>query len=133
MHIRGFFLRHPSHNPRPPVPSSFRNQSDDNPAMAISAVALPPRELSAHPLRKNLWLAAGALSALVLTIVVGNFVIDRHHAITSDAVGHDFLAFYTAGHFLREGHPQKMYDLNAVRDFQKQIGHANHLELRSAS
>src|SRR5947207_7786334 len=88
---------------------------------------------SAHPLRKKLWLGAGAITLLVMTIVIGNFFVDREKAITADAVGHDFLAFYTAGHFLREGHAERMYDLEAVRKFQQEVGEANHLELKKQS
>src|SRR3954468_23190098 len=101
--------------------------------MTMGAVALPVRENTAHPLRKKLWLASGALTLFVLTIAIGNSVIDRRNAITADAVGHDFLAFYTAGHFLREGHAERMYDLESVRRFQREVGQANHLELKIES
>ncbi len=88
---------------------------------------------SAHPLRKKLWLSVGAITLLVMTIVIGNLFVDREKAITADAVGHDFLAFYTAGHFLREGRAEKMYDLEAVRKFQNEVGEKNHLELKKQS
>src|SRR4051795_11932337 len=101
--------------------------------MTMGAVALPIFPGSAHPLRKKLWLACGALTLFVLTIVIGNSVIDRRNAITADAVGHDFLAFYTAGHFVREGQAARMYDLEAVRQFQKEGGEINHLELKKES
>src|SRR5215208_180508 len=100
--------------------------------MTMGAVALPVMERPAHPLRKKLWLASGAMTLFVLTIVIGNSVIDRRNAITADAVGHDFLAFYTAGHFVREGQAGRMYDLDAVRQFQQQLGEANHLELKKS-
>ncbi|HEV8378350.1 MAG TPA: glycosyltransferase family 87 protein [Tepidisphaeraceae bacterium] len=99
----------------------------------MGAVALPLMEKPAHPLRKKLWLAAGAITVFVLTIAIGNSVIDRRNAITADAVGHDFLAFYTAGHFLREAKAQRMYDLEAVRQFQQEVGQSNHLELKKQS
>lgn len=101
--------------------------------MTMGAVALPIGGESAHPLRKKLWLGCGALTLFVLTIVIGNTLIDRRNAITADAVGHDFLAFYTAGHFLREGKAERMYDLEAVRQFQREVGEANHLELKKES
>src|SRR4051812_38069232 len=88
---------------------------------------------TAHPVRKKLWLSAGAITLVVMTIVVMNPLISRDKAITADAVGHDFLAFYTAGHFLRQGHGEKMYDLEAVRKFQQEVGEANHLELKKQS
>jgi hypothetical protein len=101
--------------------------------MTMSAAALPLVEKPAHPLRKKMWLRAGAITLFVLTIAIGNAVIDRRNAITADAVGHDFLAFYTAGHFLREGKPQRMYELEAVRRYQREVGEANHLELKKQS
>src|ERR1041385_7380105 len=101
--------------------------------MTMGAVALPVRENTAHPLRKRLWLGAGALTLFVLTLAIGNSLIDRQKAITADAVGHDFLAFYTAGHFLREGQAARMYDLEAVRRFQQETGEANHLALKKQS
>ena len=99
----------------------------------MGAVALPVAEKPAHPLRKRLWLGAGALTLFVLTIAIGNSVIDRKDAITADAVGHDFLAFYTAGHFVREGRTERMYDLESVRRFQQELGESNHLELKKQS
>jgi len=99
----------------------------------MGGFALPATENPAHPLRKKLWLGAGAMTLLVLTIVIGNLVIDRKNAITADAVGHDFLAFYTAGHFLRQGRAERMYDLEAVRRFEQEVGEANHLELKKQS
>src|SRR3954471_24346389 len=101
--------------------------------MTMGAVALPVIDSAAHPLRKKLWLGAGAISLFVLTIAIGNVFVDRGNAITADAVGHDFLAFYTAGHFLRDGQAARMYDLEAVRQFQQQVGEANHLELKKQS
>jgi len=101
--------------------------------MTMGAVALPVMENPAHPLRKKLWLAAGGLTLFVMTLAIGNSLIDRQKAITADAVGHDFLAFYTAGHFLREGRADRMYDLEAVRRFQQETGEANHLALKKQS
>src|SRR6266571_2743483 len=101
--------------------------------MTMGALALPVVDQPAHPLRKRLWLGAGAITVFVLTIAIGNIFIDRRDAITADAVGHDFLAFYTAGHFLREGQAGRMYDLEAVRQFQQETGRANHLELKKNS
>jgi hypothetical protein len=101
--------------------------------MTMGALALPVVENPAHPLRKKLWLASGGMTIFVLTLVIGNSIIDRRNAITADAVGHDFLAFYTAGHFVREGQTSRMYDLEAVRQFQQELGESNHLELKKQS
>ena len=97
----------------------------------MSAAALPVMENPAHPLRKKLWLAAGGLTLFVMTLAIGNSFIDRQKALTADAMGHDFIAFYTAGHFLREGRAERIYDFEAVRRFQQETAEANHLALKS--
>jgi hypothetical protein len=56
-------------------------------------------------------------------------VIDRSRAVTPDMLGHDFLAFYTAGTFARLGDFHLMYDLGAVRDFQHATAVANGLNV----
>jgi len=59
-------------------------------------------------LRKRLWQAAGLLVLLVATLVVGNLFVDDQRAVTSRLLGHDFLAFYTAGSFVRTGQIDKL-------------------------
>jgi hypothetical protein len=101
--------------------------------MSVGALPNPVGGNSARSLRKKLWLGAAALTLLVVTLAIGNAVIDRDKAITADAVGHDFLAFYTAGHFLRVGRSAEMYELEAVRRFQQEVGEQNGLELKKDS
>jgi hypothetical protein len=71
-------------------------------------------------MRTRLWQAAGALVLLLATFAVANFVIPRDRAVTRDLIGHDFLAFYTAGTFARLGQFDSLYDLDAVRAFQRE-------------
>jgi hypothetical protein len=44
-------------------------------------------------------------------------------------LGHDFIAFYTAGTFVREGRYQELYNLDSVRNFEHQIAKRNGVEL----
>lgn len=79
--------------------------------------------------RKALWLAAAALGLFVLTLAAGNFFLPRERAVSLRMLGHDFLAFYTAACFVHEGRPAQMYDLDAVRRFQRQTAAAADLEM----
>ena len=88
-----------------------------------------PAVLRPVPVRTRLWQAAGALVLIVSTFLVGNLVIDRSRAVTSDMLGHDFLAFYTAGTFARLGQYESIYDLGAVGDFQHQTAAGNGLNV----
>ena len=61
---------------------------------------------------------------VLLTIVVGNRFIPQDKAVTRQMLGHDFLAFYTAGSFVREGRYHDLYKLDAVKDFEQSTAHA---------
>ena len=65
---------------------------------------------------KRLWLGGVALGLFLTTLVVGNAFLSDDKAITRRMLGHDFLAFYTAGQFVRDGRICQLYDLGAVRD-----------------
>jgi hypothetical protein len=73
---------------------------------------------------RRLWLGGSAIGVFLLTLVVGNAVIARDRAVTSDMVGHDFLAFYTAGSFVLQGRTHELYRLESVRQFEQSTGHA---------
>ncbi len=62
-----------------------------------------------------------ALLLFLLTLFIGNFFTPANRAISRSEIGHDFLAFYTAGTFVRTGRASELYDLTAVRDFQHQL------------
>src|SRR5438034_10797130 len=74
-------------------------------------------------------LAGVGLLLFILTFVIGNFFLPPERRLTQSMVGHDFLAFYTAGTFLREGRPHDIYDLQKVKTFQHDLGERAHLQL----
>src|SRR5262245_49564977 len=65
----------------------------------------------------------------MLTIAAINPFLPREKRVTSQLLGHDFLAFYTAGTFAREHRFADLYNLDAVRDFERQTAVENHLEV----
>jgi alpha-1,2-mannosyltransferase len=87
------------------------------------------RSLRATAPRKRLWLTGCALALLLLTIVVGNRFIPQDKAVTRQMLGHDFLAFYTAGSFVRDGNYHDLYKLDPVRDFEQSTAHSVGLEV----
>ncbi len=52
--------------------------------------------------------------------------------LTIHNAGYDFIAFYTAGTFVREGRVGDLYKLDAVRDFQHEVARRSQLELGEA-
>jgi hypothetical protein len=69
-------------------------------------------------LGKRLWQGAFALGLFLVLLFIGNLVCDPAKALNSHMVGHDFLAFYTGGDFVRTGQLDQLYNLDAVRVFQ---------------
>jgi hypothetical protein len=78
---------------------------------------------------KRLWLAGGVVGIFLLTLVIGNQFIANDRSVTRQMLGHDFLAFYSAGSFVRSGHYHNLYDLNSVRDFEQSTAHTAGLEV----
>ena len=62
-------------------------------------------------------------------MVIGNCFVSADKAVTKKSAGHDFLAFYTAGTFVRTGRTAELYDLNATGAFEQQIARQQQLEL----
>ncbi len=81
------------------------------------------------PPRRRLWLTGSAMAIFLLTLIVGNQFIPRSKAVTGSMLGHDFLPFYTAGTFLRQGRIHDLYNLDAVRDFEQSTAHGVGLEV----
>lgn len=69
------------------------------------------------------------MALFLLTLAAGNMVLPATRSITGNMLGHDFLAFYTAGTFARQGQFDRLYDLDAARDFQHQLASTEHLEI----
>lgn len=80
-------------------------------------------------LRTRLWQAGICLAVFIATLAVGNFVIAPEKALNGKLLGHDFMAFYTAGTFVREGRTSDLYNLDAVRTFQHQLARRQGLEV----
>jgi hypothetical protein len=79
--------------------------------------------------RKRLWLGGSALGLVLLVFVVGNAFIPRDKAVTRQMLGHDFLAFYTAGSFVNQGRYRELYNLESVKAFEQATAHAVGLEV----
>ena len=65
----------------------------------------------------------------LLTLAVGNLFVAPDKALSLRSAGYDFLAFYTAGTFVREGRTAQLYDLPAVQAFQQSVARAGAFEL----
>jgi hypothetical protein len=94
----------------------------------MPTIALP-HLLRPAPMRKRLWQLLTLLAIVTFGMVIGNALAPADKALTSRALGTDFLAFYTAGTFVREGRVDDLYDLQKVAAFQKQIATTSGLEI----
>jgi hypothetical protein len=74
-------------------------------------------------------MSACALGVFLLTIVIGNHFVSSDKSVTREMLGHDFLAFYTAGSFVRQGRTRELYHLDSVKDFEQVTAHAAGLEV----
>jgi hypothetical protein len=74
-------------------------------------------------------MSGGAIAAFLLTLVIGNQFIAADRSVTREMLGHDFLAFYTAGSFVRQGRARELYNLDSVREFEQATAHAAGLEV----
>ncbi|MFI5377821.1 MAG: glycosyltransferase family 87 protein [Tepidisphaerales bacterium] len=72
-----------------------------------------------HSLRTRFWIGASLLALAIATITAGNIFMPRPRSVGQSMLGYDFLAFYTAGHFLNTGQPENVYDLRALRAYQE--------------
>jgi hypothetical protein len=80
-----------------------------------------PHLLRPAPLRRRLWQLSVLLAIVIFTFAAGNFFLPADKAVSSRTLGHDFVAFYTAGTFVREGRTQDLYDLKKVADYQETL------------
>jgi hypothetical protein len=80
-------------------------------------------------LRRRLWQGAIALGLFIATLGVGNFCIPAEKALDRKELGQDFIAFYTAGTFAREGRFDDIYNLDIVHTFQRQAAQEAQINL----
>jgi alpha-1,2-mannosyltransferase len=78
---------------------------------------------------RRLWKTGGAVAIFLLTLLVGNFFVPASERLSNGMMGHDFLAFYTAGTFVREGRQSDLYDLPKVKTFQHELAHKARLQI----
>jgi hypothetical protein len=78
---------------------------------------------------KRLWKAFGIMVLLIATFVGMNLSLSGEKHLGGGDLGHDFLAFYTAGTFVREGDFTTMYDMTAVHDFELGVARQFGLQL----
>jgi len=84
----------------------------------------PPRTLC-----RKLWRGEILLLAFIATLVIGNFFVSADRSVGRNMLGHDFTAFYAAGHFADLRQFDKLYDIQAVKDFEQATGRAAGLTL----
>jgi hypothetical protein len=72
------------------------------------------------------------LLILELTLVMANGFLRADRALDRRMLGHDFTAFYAAGHFAGLGQFDKLYDIEAIKQFEQQTGREAKLSLRDA-
>ena len=92
--------------------------------MPLSLAILRPR-----PLATRLWQGGGLAAAVILAIVAMNFVVPEDQSVGRRMLGHDFLAFYTAGGLVRDGQADQLYNLETTRRVQAEIRAEHHLDL----
>jgi hypothetical protein len=80
-------------------------------------------------LRKRMWQVGLAVAMFIATATAMNFFQSPERQVTRKSAGHDFLAFYTAGTFVRTGRTAELYDLPAVKAFEHEIVRREGLEL----
>src|SRR4051794_7612780 len=80
-------------------------------------------------LRRRLWQGAVALALFIGTLGVGNFFVPAEKALDRKVLGQDFIAFYTAGMFAREGRFDDLYNIQRVAEFQHQVARDAQIEL----
>jgi len=96
--------------------------------MAYTLAILRPQ-----PTSTRLWQAGGLVAAIVLTVVVLNQLLPAEKSVGGEMLGHDFLAFYTAGTVVNNGNTGDLYSLSYANTFQHEIGRWFDLDLAEAS
>ena len=71
-------------------------------------------------IRKRLWLGAAGVALFIATIFAARQILATREP-PSRGVGLDFIAFYTAGAFVKDGRLGELYDLRATQRFQHDL------------
>ncbi|HWE04342.1 MAG TPA: glycosyltransferase family 87 protein [Tepidisphaeraceae bacterium] len=82
-------------------------------------------------IQKRLWLGAAAIAIFIGTLAAA-MALTPPDPDDRGKVGLDFIAFYTAGRFVREGRSAELYDIHQVQVFQHELARRNGVDLGSA-
>ena len=74
----------------------------------------PPQPKRSPP-PARLWRGGGLIATLLVTLLLGNALLDPSRGLGTADLGHDFLAMYTAGAMVRDGRSADLYDLKQVQ------------------
>jgi hypothetical protein len=85
--------------------------------------------LQPAPLQKRLWQFGMAMAIVVLTVVIAGSLLRDDPEPAWKSFGHDYLAFYTAGHFVASNQSEQLYNLEATRAFQQKLASRTGLTL----
>ena len=96
---------------------------------SIDAALSIPLHRPRKSTRTKLWFGGTLLAAFLLILVIGNQFLSRDKAVERNMLGHDFTAFYSAGHFAALGQFDKLYDVQAIKDFEQETGRRYGLSL----
>ena len=61
------------------------------------------------------------MGLFIVTMMITNHFMSDERALRSADVGMDFIAFYTAGDFVREGRTSDLYNLQAIREHEQAV------------
>ena len=98
----------------------------------IIRIPRPFSVIARGSLQRRLWIGAACVSLFICSLV-GIYALmpaGPHHR--EGSVGTDFIAFYTAGVFVREGNARHLYDLHAIAEYQHKLAHENGDDLGQA-
>lgn len=70
-----------------------------------------------------------AVALFVATLLAAGGVVAPARSAPLDRIGHDFLPFYAAGSLVREGRGNQIYDVDTLRQREREIAESNHLAL----
>jgi hypothetical protein len=74
-------------------------------------------------------MAGSLLFVFIATLVIGNAFLPPQKAVDRAMLGHDFTAFYASGHFTNLRQFDKLYDIEAVKQFEQETGRRYALSL----